>query len=101
MRPHVEPGAGAEFRRTEMIEEDERADHALACRGQGAPHREAAEINAARNDRELDRVGARRIAERRIIGREEAHVATIMHAPWGRQPIGVQGSLVSIYGKGR
>ena len=33
MRPHVDPLSGVEFRRPEMIEENERADHAAAARG--------------------------------------------------------------------
>ena len=41
MRPHVEPGAGAEVRRPEIVEEDEGPDHARARRRQRAPHREA------------------------------------------------------------
>ena len=41
MRAHIEPGAGAEFSRAHLIEEDEWPDHAGARRGQGAPHLEA------------------------------------------------------------
>ena len=57
MRPHVEPVAGAEFRRPEMVEEDERPDHARARRGQRAPHRKAvAEIDRARHHDVGDRL---------------------------------------------
>ena len=56
MRPHVEPVAGAEFRRSEMIEEDERADHARSRGRQRAAHREVAEIDRARHDHLSDRV---------------------------------------------
>ncbi len=45
VRPHVDAVAGAEHRRSEMIEEDERPDHARARRRQRAMHLEAAEID--------------------------------------------------------
>ena len=71
MRPHVDALAGAELDRPEMIEEDERADHAALDVGQRAADREAAEIDAARHDHEIDGVGGRRVAGGRIrVGRE-------------------------------
>ena len=62
MRPHVDALAAAELRRPEMVEEDERADHAPLAVGQRAAHREAAEIDAARNDHQFDGVAGRRVA---------------------------------------
>ena len=59
MRPHVEPVAGAELGRPEMVEEDERPDHARARRRQRAAHREAvAEIDRARHHHMRDRVAS-------------------------------------------
>ena len=71
MRPHVDAHAGAELDRAEMVEEDEGPDHAALDVGKRAADREAAEIDAARHDHELDGVGGGRIAGGRIrIGRE-------------------------------
>ena len=56
MRPHVQPLARAEFRRPEMIEEDERPEGAAFGEGQHAPHCEAvAQIADARQDHHLER----------------------------------------------
>src|SRR5205807_3623231 len=73
MRTHVEAVAGAELGRPEMIEEDERPDHASPRRGQRAPHREPAEVDRARHDHQLDCVAAERVAEDGILRGEEAH----------------------------
>ncbi len=73
MRPHVDPLTGAEFGRAEMIEEDEGSDHAPARVRQRAAHGEMAEIDAARHDHEIDGVGRRCVAGRRIFAGEEAH----------------------------
>jgi len=61
------------FGRPEMVEEDERPDHAPPRRGQRAPHRNIAEVDRTRHDRHLDRVAAERIAENGILRGEEAH----------------------------
>ena len=66
MRAHVEPVAGAEFGRSEMIEEDEWPDHARARRGQGAPHGEVAEIDGARHDHLVDGVALIGVAGGRV-----------------------------------
>src|SRR5579871_5269190 len=42
MRPYIDAVAGAKHRRTEMVEEDEGAHHAGACRRQRAMDRYAA-----------------------------------------------------------
>ncbi len=63
MRPHVDAVAGVEHRRPEMVEEDERPDHARMPRRQRAMHLEAAEIDRARHDHLLDGVARWRIAE--------------------------------------
>ena len=58
MRPNVDALPGQEFRRTRLVEEDERPDHLPLRRGQGAPHLEVAEVARARHDQGFDRVGA-------------------------------------------
>ena len=81
MRPHVESRAGAEFSRSEMIEEDERPDHARARRRQGAAHREAvAEVDRARHDHIGERLAAIFVARDRVLAGKEAH-----HSPRQRQ----------------
>src|SRR5207244_10892013 len=81
MRPHVEALAGAKLRRSEMVEEDERADHAPIDVGQGATHREMTYVHAARHDHEVDRIGGLRIAGRRVLGRKEAHRVSLRCDP--------------------
>jgi hypothetical protein len=81
MRPHVEPGAGAEFSRAEMIEEDERSDHSRARRRQRAAHREAvAEVDRARHDHVGQRITAIFVARDRVLAGKEAH-----HSPHQRR----------------
>ncbi len=80
MRPHVEPVAGAEFRRPEMIEEDEGPDHARARRRQRAPHREAvAEIDGARHDHLRDGVAGIGVARLRILAGKETHARLLFN----------------------
>jgi hypothetical protein len=62
MRPHVDAVPGAELGRPEMVEDDERPDHARAPRRQRAMHLKAAEIDRARHDHLLDGVTRWRIA---------------------------------------
>src|SRR5262249_6882955 len=76
MRPHVDALARAKLGRPEMVEEDERPDHAPLGRGQRAPHGEIAKVDRARHDRKLDGVAAERIAENRIFRGEKAHGAS-------------------------
>ena len=73
MRPHVDALAGAELDRPEMVEEDEGPDHAPLDMGQRAADREAAEIDAARHDHEIDGIAGGRIAGSRIRDRRKAH----------------------------
>src|SRR6185437_2587919 len=74
MRPHIETFAGAEFGGSEMIEEDERPDHARACGGQRAAYREAvAEIDRARHYDVGDGVARVGVACLRILAGEETH----------------------------
>ena len=74
MRPHVEPVAGAELGRPEMIEENERPDHARARRRQCAAHREAvAEIDGARHHHMGDGRAGVSVAGLRILAGEETH----------------------------
>ena len=73
MRAHVESVAGAEFRRTEMIEEDERPDHARARRGQRAAHGEVAEVDGARHDHLTDGIALIGIARLGVLAGKETH----------------------------
>src|SRR5579864_7291820 len=73
VRPHVDAIAGLEHRRPEMVEEDERPDHARLPRRQRAMHLEAAEIDRARHDHLRDGVARWRIAEAWVLAGEKAH----------------------------
>ncbi len=73
MRPHVDAVAGAEHRRSEMVEEDERADHAALRRRQCAMHLEAAEIDRPRHDDVGDRRARPGVTGDRVFGRKETH----------------------------
>src|SRR5580692_388981 len=73
VRPHVDAVAGFEHRRPEMVEEDERPDHARATRWQRAMHLEAAQIDRAWHDELLDGVARWRIAEAGVLAGEKAH----------------------------
>ena len=86
VRPHVDAVAGLEHRRPEMVEEDERPDHARAPRRQRAMHLEAAEIDRARHDHLLDGVTRWRIAEVRVLAGEKAHDALLVIPGRGRSP---------------
>src|SRR6185312_10730117 len=81
VRPHVHAGAAGEYRRTEMIEEDERPDHAALRRRQRAMHLEFAEIDRARHDHVRDRIARLRIAGDGILGRKETHALTSLPQP--------------------
>jgi hypothetical protein len=72
--PHVDALAGAEFRRSEMIEKDERPDHAALDMRKRAPHGEMAKIDAAGHHDEVDGVGGTLIARRRVLVRGEGHL---------------------------
>src|ERR1700734_190423 len=78
VRPHVDAVAGLEHRRPEMVEEDERPDHARTPRRQRAMHLEAAEIDRARYDQLLDGVARWRVAEIRVLAGEKAHDALLL-----------------------
>jgi hypothetical protein len=56
MRSHIDAVAGAKQSRSEMIEEDERPDHAGLSGRQRAMHAKAAEIDRARHDHLFDRI---------------------------------------------
>src|ERR1700728_1417707 len=73
MRPNVNAVAGLEHSRTEVVEEDERSDHARACRRQRARLLKAAEIDSTRYNDLLDDVACARITGNGIFGREKAH----------------------------
>ena len=74
MRPHVDAVANAKDRRAEMIEENERPDHARARRWQSAPDLQAAEIDRTRHDDLRNRIARSGVAEDRVLGRKETHI---------------------------
>ena len=58
MRAHLHAAAWRHVHRAEMIEEDERADHATLHAGQHAPHgKAAAQVVGASLDQKFDRIG--------------------------------------------
>src|SRR3954463_10800807 len=74
MRTDVKTAAGAEFRRTEMIEKDEGPDHARSRRGQRTPHRKTvAEVDRARHDQLRDGVAGECVARFGVLAWEETH----------------------------
>src|SRR6516165_2107122 len=85
VRPHVDAVAGLEHRRAEMIEEDERSDHARASRRQRAMHLKAAEIDRARYDQLRDGVARWGAAEGGVLAGEEAHGVTPSFSPRQRR----------------
>src|SRR4029077_2026229 len=98
VRPHVDAVAGLEHRRAEMVEKDERADHARAARRQRAMHLEAAEIDRAWHDHLRDSVARLGIAEARVFAGEKAHDALLV-AKWpvSAKPRSCRQSLPSHY----
>src|SRR5262249_46231138 len=74
MRPHVDALALAQHGGAEVVEENEWADHASAGMGEGALHRKAAEIEAARHDHELEDVPTRSVSRPGILTGKEAHL---------------------------
>src|SRR6476659_2980342 len=81
MRPYVDALAGAKFSGSEVIEEDEGADHAPFDMGERAPHREVTDIHAPRHHYKIDGIGGSGIAGRRILGRKEAHIDILRRRP--------------------
>ena len=64
----------SKFGRPEMVEEDERPDHARPHRGQGSSHGETvAEIGRARDDDVGERRAGIGVACRRVLAGKEAH----------------------------
>src|SRR5262245_15707904 len=76
VRPDVEAIPGAEFGRAEVIEENERADHARACRGQGATDGEVAEIDSAWHDDLAYRIALVAVSGVRVLAGKETHGTT-------------------------
>ena len=75
VRAHVHALTGREPRRSEVVEEDERPDGAMAPGGQQAPHDETAEITVARRQDgfHLRFVRLGDLCLRRVGGRAPAH----------------------------
>src|SRR5262249_5930506 len=78
MRAHIEPTAGVEFRRTEMVKKDKRPNHSGARRRQGTTYREVAEIDRARYDHLSDGIALKGITSFRIFTGKEAHCRTLL-----------------------
>src|SRR3954464_9164737 len=102
MRPHVDPLAGMEFRRAEMVEENERPDHAPLGMRKRAAHREMADVDAARYDNKIDGVSRARITRRRIFSGKEAHVfpssdTAFFFTPSGWLPVGLPAASSVIF----
>ena len=73
MRTDVQASSQDELRRTHLVEEDERADHLLARRRQGAAYLEPAQIAGARHDHRFDQVGRDLTVAQGVGGRLPAH----------------------------
>src|SRR6185437_5101699 len=74
VRPYVQPVTGAEFRRPEMVKENEWSDHARARRRQSAADRETiAEIDRARHHHVGDGLAGIGIAGLRVFAGEKTH----------------------------
>ena len=87
MRANVEPVACVKLRRSEMIEKDERADHACSGGRQCTPDREIAEIDRARHDDLGNSVALICVAGGRILAREETHDRSYsLLSPQSEQP---------------
>ena len=67
VRADVDALPEQELGRTHLVEEDEGADHLAPDRGQGAPHREAAEIMRARDDHLFECLAGAGIARDRVM----------------------------------
>src|SRR4029077_10134843 len=81
VRPHIEALARLKFRRPEMIEEDERAEHARRRRRQRAAHREIAEVYRPRHDNARDGITCDGVPGRWVLATKEAHVRSINARP--------------------
>src|SRR5262245_35230302 len=73
---NVEAIAGAEFGRAEMIEENERADHARSRGGQCATDGKVAEIDSAGHDDLAYRIALVVVSGLRVLAGKETHGAT-------------------------
>src|SRR6516225_616287 len=78
VRPHVDSLPGMELGRAEMVEKDERPDHAPPGMGKRAAHREVPDIVAARYDHEIDGIGRARLSGTRILSGKEAHGQSLL-----------------------
>src|SRR4051812_45590046 len=71
--PNVDALAVAQDGWSEMVEEDEGADHATPGVREGPAHREAAEIDAARHDDLINRIAGWFVTWCRVLAREGCH----------------------------
>ena len=77
MRPHVHAFPDREFGGPHLVEEDERSDHAPSRDGQGAAHREPAEIARAWHDHLFDAAAGR--GGEVGLGHDETRLVGIAH----------------------
>ena len=85
MRTDVEPVTAFELGRPEMIEEDERTDSPASGMRQRPPHRKSiAEIDAAGNHDDFERVAGITIARRRVLAAKKTHDAPHVGEGFGR-----------------
>src|SRR5262245_7806939 len=73
MRPHIDNAARAKYHGPEVVEENERTDHAPPGVRQCAADLKIAEVDAARHDYLFDGVAGAGIAEYRVLAGEKAH----------------------------
>src|SRR4030095_9449445 len=74
--PNVEAIAGAEFGRAEMIEKNERADHARSRGGKGATNGKVAEIDSAGHDDLTYGIALVAVSGVRVLAGKETHGTT-------------------------
>src|SRR5438552_3070167 len=78
VRPHIQAMAALELGRTEMIEEHKGADcPARGMRQRAADGESLPQIDAARNDDDIERVAGVTIARDRVLGGKKAHGAPL------------------------
>src|SRR5262245_22038024 len=90
MRADVDALPGMKFRRSEMIEENERAYHATPGMRQCATHLEMANIDAAGNYYQINGIGRAWVTGRRILAGKETHEQRLRYfTSRGSVPVGL------------
>src|SRR5262245_58245953 len=98
VRPNIDALAVAQDSRTEVVEEDERADHSTLRVREGAADGKAAEIDAARHDDLINRFAGWFVTWGRVLAREGGHGWSLGKggAAAGRPPASVSGLITDI-----